>query len=51
LAEPDSDAVAIAALVSRELTSARIFDPAQISVSRARVEGFTLRALGVVGKL
>jgi AcrR family transcriptional regulator len=51
LAEPDSDAIAIAALVSRELTSARIFDPAQIPVSRARVEGFTLRALGVVGKL
>lgn len=51
LAEPDFDAIAIAALVSRELTSERIFDPAQIPVSRARVEGFTLRALGVVGKL
>lgn len=51
LAEPESDAIAIAALVSRELTSARIFDPAQIPVSRARVEGFTLRALGVAGKL
>ena len=51
LAEPESDAIAIAALVSRELTSARIFDPAQIPLSRARVEGFTLRALGVVGKV
>ncbi|MGK2866524.1 MAG: TetR/AcrR family transcriptional regulator [Mycobacterium sp.] len=50
LAEPESDAIAIAALVSRELTSARIFDPAQIPLSRARVEGFTLRALGVSGK-
>ncbi|MGU3497495.1 TetR/AcrR family transcriptional regulator [Mycobacterium sp. C31M] len=50
LADPESDAIAIAALVSRELTSARIFDPAQIPVSRARVEGFTLRALGVTGK-
>lgn len=51
LADPESDAIAIAALVSRELTSARIFDPAQIPHSRARVEGFTLRALGVVGKV
>lgn len=51
LTEPESDAIAIAALVSRELTSARIFDPAQIPLSRARVEGFTLRALGVVGKV
>ena len=50
LAEPESDAIAIAALVSRELTSARIFDPAQIPASRARVESFTLRALGVVGE-
>ncbi|MGW0159137.1 TetR/AcrR family transcriptional regulator [Mycobacterium sp. NPDC003323] len=49
LTDPESDAIAIAALVSRELTSARIFDPAQIPVSRARVEGFSLRALGVVG--
>ncbi len=49
-AEPESDAIAIAALVSRELTSARIFDPAQIPLSRARVEGFALRALGVAGK-
>lgn len=51
LADPESDAIAIAALISRELTSARIFDPAQIPQSRARVEGFTLRALGVVGKV
>lgn len=50
LADPESDAIAIAALVSRELTSARIFDPAQIPASRARVESFTLRALGVVGE-
>jgi AcrR family transcriptional regulator len=50
LAEPETDAIAIAALVSRELTSARIFDPAQIPLSRARVEWFTLRALGVAGK-
>lgn len=50
LAQPESDAIAIAALVSRELTSARIFDPAQIRLSRARVEGFAVRALGVVGK-
>lgn len=46
LADPESDAIAIAALVSRELTSVRIFDPAQIPLSRARVEGFALRALG-----
>ena len=51
LAEPESDAIAIAALVSRELTSARIFDPAEIALSRARVERFTLRALGVAGKV
>ncbi len=48
LAEPELDAMAIAALVSRELTSARIYDPAQIPVARARVERFALRALGVV---
>ncbi|OJZ63303.1 TetR family transcriptional regulator [Mycolicibacterium diernhoferi] len=48
LTEPESDAIAIAALVSRELTSARIYDPAQIPVARARVERFALRALGVV---
>lgn len=51
LTVPESDAIAIAALVSRELTSARIFDPAQIPLSRARVEGFALRALGVSGKV
>ena len=50
-ADPESDAIAIAALVSRELTSVRIFDPAEIPLSRARVEGFTLRALGVNGKV
>lgn len=49
--EPETDAVAIAALVSRELTSGRIYDPAQIPLARARVEGFTLRALGVTGKV
>ncbi|SDE48116.1 TetR/AcrR family transcriptional regulator [Mycolicibacterium neoaurum] len=49
LAEPDSDAIAIAALVSRELTSTRIFDADQVPVARARVEGFALRALGVSG--
>ncbi len=48
LTEPESDSIAIAALVSRELTSARIYDPAQIPVARARVERFALRALGVV---
>ena len=47
LAEPESDAIAIAALVSRELTSTRIFDAEQVPVARARVEGFALRALGV----
>ncbi|MEH3129942.1 MAG: TetR/AcrR family transcriptional regulator [Mycolicibacterium neoaurum] len=47
LAEPDSDAIAIAALVSRELTSTRIFDADQVPVARARVERFALRALGV----
>lgn len=51
LAEPESDAIAIAALVSRELTSARVFDPVQLPLSRARVQGFALRALGVVGKV
>lgn len=49
LAEPESDAIAIAALVSRELTSTRIFDAEQVPVARARVEGFALRALGVSG--
>ncbi|WP_395310350.1 TetR/AcrR family transcriptional regulator [Mycobacterium sp. AMU20-3851] len=48
LTEPESDAIAIAALVSRELTSARIYDPAQVPVARDRVERFALRALGVV---
>ena len=48
LAEPELDAMAIAALVSREVTSSRIYDPAQIPVARARVERFALRALGVV---
>ena len=48
LAVPESDAIAIAALVSRELTSTRISDPTQLLTARARVEGFAMRALGVV---
>jgi AcrR family transcriptional regulator len=51
LAEPESDAIAIAALVSRELTSTRIVDIAQLPLSRDRVERFALRALGVSGKV
>lgn len=48
LAEPEGDAIAIAALVNRELTSVRIYDPAQLGVAQARVEDFALRALGAV---
>ena len=46
---PSTNGTAIAALVSRELTSTRIFDADQVPVARARVEGFALRALGVSG--
>lgn len=46
LAEPDSDAVAISALVSRELTGPAIADPIAIEVAKRRVVSFSMRALG-----
>lgn len=46
LAEPDSDAVAISALVSRELTGPAIADPDATEVAKRRVVGFSMRALG-----
>lgn len=46
LAEPESDAVAISALVSRELSVPSIIDPVLIEVAKQRVVSFAMRALG-----
>ncbi len=50
LAEPEVDAVAINALVSRQLTVPVPVDPASVDVAERRVLGFAMRALGA-GKL
>jgi hypothetical protein len=46
LAEPESDAVAISALVSRELSVPSLIDPVLIEVAKHRVVSFAMRALG-----
>lgn len=50
LAEPEVDAVAINALVSRQLTVPVPVDPASVDIAERRVLGFAMRALGA-GKL
>lgn len=46
LADPESDAVAISALVSRELSVPSIADPVLTDVAKRRVVSFSMRALG-----
>ncbi|MGH3674685.1 MAG: TetR/AcrR family transcriptional regulator [Mycobacterium sp.] len=46
LADPQPDAVAISAVVSREMTTPNKGDPAELREARCRVVDFALRALG-----
>ncbi|HJT96491.1 MAG TPA: TetR/AcrR family transcriptional regulator, partial [Mycobacterium sp.] len=46
LADPERDAIAISAVVSREMTSQSPDDERQLQRSLARVLDFALRALG-----
>ena len=49
LADPEGDAVAISAVVSRELTISAPGGAQDLQRARARVLGFALRALGAHG--